>query len=106
MNKVQIEPLSVIVAWSETMLRCAQDGEWLALAELEAKRRALIAVAMAALPDVAEDQDHYRQILQRVLRLDQQILPLAQAGHTELAKQLQTISVGRSAMQAYAVPGR
>ena len=106
MNKAHAEPLSVILDWSEAMLRCAQAGEWLALAELEARRRDLIAVAMAAPPATTEEQDHYRKILQRVLRLDQQIMPLAQAGHAELAKQLQTITVGRNAVQAYGPLGR
>jgi hypothetical protein len=106
MNEAQAEQLSVIVAWSESMLRCARAGEWLELAELEARRRDLIAIATAAPPLSAQGQDNYRQTLQRVLLLDQQVIALAQSGHTALAKQLQTMSVGRNAVQAYASLGR
>ena len=97
MSAALLETWSDIVALSETMLRCAENGEWLELADLEAKRRAVIATAVAP-----ADTDRYANAIQRILALDQRTMLLAQAGHATLAKQLQTLNIGRSAIHAYA----
>jgi hypothetical protein len=100
MSAALLDPLSDIVVLSETMLSCAERGEWLELADLEAKRHALIAAAMQ--PPEAAARDSYVQAARRILALDQRTLALAQAGHSALAKQLQSINTGRNAVQAYA----
>ncbi len=82
------------------MLRCAEAGEWLELAGLEHKRLALITMVMT--PPDAATRDAYAQVARRILAIDQRTIALAQAGHSALGKQLQSINTGRSAVQAYA----
>ncbi len=87
------------------MLRDAEAGEWLELVELESQRRPLISAAMQAQrPDT--DCSEYAGALQTLLALDQQIMALAQAGQAALVKQLQAITVGRSAVRVYAQQSR
>ncbi len=100
MRATPLDPLSDIIALSEPMLRCAERGDWLELAGLEAKRRALITAVMQ--PPEAAACAGYAPAAQRILDLDRRTLILAQAGHSSLAKQLQNINIGRSAVQAYA----
>ena len=100
MSGVPSESFSEVVAISEAMLCCAQQGEWMRLAELEIARRALIATTMHA-PEAGQ-AEAYGVAARRLLALDQRTFELAQAGQTSLAKQLQTFNVGRNAIQAYA----
>lgn len=90
---------------TEAMLSHAEAAEWLELAALENQRRALIAGNLQAAPDDASTAE-YAGTLQRLLALDARIMALAQAGHSALAKQLQAIGLGRSAVQAYAQQSR
>ena len=99
MSEALFGPWSDIVVLSETMLRCAERGEWLELADLEAKRQALITATMQ--PPEAAARSDYALAARRILDLDQRTQALAQAGHSALAKQLQSINTGRSAVQAY-----
>lgn len=81
------------------MLRCAERGEWLQLADVEAQRYAFITAAMH-LQD-AEASEACAQSTRRILEIDQRTMALAQAGHSELAKQLRSINTGRNAVHAY-----
>ncbi len=99
MSAVSRDPLSDILVLSEKMLRCAERGEWLDLADLETKRYAVIIAAM--LPPEASAIAAYARSVQRILDLDQRTQALAQAGHSSLAKQLRSINTGRSAVLAY-----
>jgi hypothetical protein len=99
MSVASADPLSDIVVLSETMLRCAERGEWLELADLETKRYALIAAAMP--PPEAATSEAYARSVQRILDLDLRTQALAQAGHSSLAQQLRSINTGRSAVHAY-----
>lgn len=99
MSAAPRDPLLDIVVLSETMLRCAERGEWLELADLEAKRYVLITAAMP--PSEAATSEAYARSVQRILDLDLRTQALAQAGHSSLAKQLRSINTGRSAVHAY-----
>ena len=96
---------ATIIAMSAALLRHAEAGEWLELAALENQRRALINTGMRAPPADVDCAD-YAQALQTLLSLDKQTMALAHAGQVELAKQLQVIGLGRSAVQAYAQQDR
>lgn len=100
MSGVPIESFSELVALSEAMLCCAQQGEWLQLADLEIKRRALIETTMQT--PAADAVEAYEIVARRLLALDQRTLALALAGQANLAQQLQTLNIGRNAVQAYA----
>ena len=82
------------------MLRCAENGAWVELADLEIKRRAALAAVTA--PGDATACDRYTEAIQHILALDQRTILLAQSGHAMLARQLQTLNIGRSAIRAYA----
>ena len=99
MSAALCDPLSDIIVLSETMLCCAEQGKWLELADLEARRYVLIAAAKPPLEVTAIPA--YARSVQRILALDRRTQVLAQAGHSVLAKQLRGINIGRSAVHAY-----
>lgn len=97
----QSKKLAAIVALSETMLQCAEAGDWLELARLEIERRALIERDMTRLP-ASETQQAYAEAARRILTLDERTLSLALAGRVGIAEQLHAFNTGRNAVQAYA----
>lgn len=99
MSSALCDCLSDIIALSETMLCCAEQGKWLELADLEVKRHALITAAKLS-PGVTTIAAYARSV-QRILDIDRRTQALAQAGHSALAKQLRGIYIGRSAVHAY-----
>lgn len=103
MHTAAQDPWAELVRVTETMLRCAERGEWLELAALEIQRRDMIGTAP---PLEAAARDTYAQAVRHILAVDQRTAALAQAGHADLAKQLQNIHAGRSAIQAYARQAR
>ncbi len=99
MSGVPIESFSEIMALSEAMLGCAQQDEWLQLADLEIKRRALIETTMQT--PAADAVEAYEIVTRRLLALDRCTIDLAQAGQSSLAKQMHALNTGRDAIQAY-----
>lgn len=101
MNDLQSKNFAAIIALSETMLQCAEQGDWLQLAGLESQRRALIEKHMTQ-ASVNETQGAYAEAARRILALDERTMSLALAGRSSIAKQIQTFNIGRSAVHAYA----
>lgn len=93
-------PLSLIIELSRAMLEAARQSDWVAVAEYEQKRRAMITRAFSAAAGAVAVGGLAAEI-EQVLRLDRELMALAEGARNDCAAQLRTLRNGKKALRAY-----
>ena len=91
------------LALSQGMATRAESGEWAAVIELEAKRRALLEQAFAT--RVPADE-FVAERVRAILDLDKVLMTLSLDARERVAAELSSASKGRKATSAYQSAGR
>lgn len=96
-------PLSLILELSRAMLDAARHGDWAAVSDYEQKRRALITRTFAEKTDLTGIAAFVTDIAE-VLRLDHELIALAESVRGDIAGQLGTLRKNKKAIKAYKSP--
>jgi translation initiation factor 2B subunit (eIF-2B alpha/beta/delta family) len=81
-----------------------ESGDWGAAAELEAERRGLVEVIFDGPPPAAE-LSAITATLREVVRVNDELVGLAEHRRRALEREADTAAVGRAAVRAYAAAG-
>ena len=104
MNAAAVEtPLDEALALSAAMLEAARAQDWIAVANLEAARSALLRDALegSARPSAAE----LATALPKILDCDRALIELGEAARTEISAKLLEFRQGQRARVAYSDSG-
>jgi len=94
-----------IVALARRMGEAARAGDWEAVTDLEASRRARIAEYFAA-AEGADDAAAVAAGIEALLAIDRDVMELARARMGALGAELNALQTGRRVVQAYAAAGQ
>jgi len=100
----QAVSIDTIMEMTLAMDEASCSGEWDAVTDLEQKRQPLIRTFfgdLTQLVDGPESSDKLKQLIQKILTTDLQIMQRADQTRTVLSKELQTINKGQQVAQAY-----
>lgn len=96
MDNAQITTLRAL---TQDLLRCAQSGEWGAVAEYERKRKPILFAVFDASSQGTSQQRG--ALLNEILMVDREVLQLAGQHRGELAVLLRRTGQGRAVLKAY-----
>ncbi len=94
------EQLQQVIDLSQQMLEMAQGGKWEAVAELEVRRKQLVAVCFQH-PTNTQNAPEVAVSIREILSLNQQISDLVRGGREQLTGEIHSRNVGRAATAAY-----
>ncbi len=92
--------LEEIIGLSRDMLARAKDNQWAEVAELEARRRTLVASCFAQ-PGTGQDTNEVAASIREILRLNHEVTELGKRARETLGSEIRTHGVGRAARRAY-----
>jgi hypothetical protein len=92
--------LEAIILLSKDMLAKAGDGEWALVAEIEGRRRELVARCFEQ-PTTQRDAPEVADAIREILRLNQQITELGGRCQERLGNEINISKRGRTASAAY-----
>ena len=92
-----------VVAMTRRMLEMAEQGDWLALAELEPKR---LEQLQGALEGKVKAPEPVRERLMALQALDRRILKLTVAARQNLTAEMSELQKGRKGAKAYRTSSR
>lgn len=95
--------LEVLIQASEKMLVLAQTGEWEQVAALEIERRQRLEELLGGLGQEQRERNaaQLRQVMERMLELDRQLIQLGQQARADAAQSLRQSQSARRATAAY-----
>ena len=96
-------PHAEILSLCEAMLASAHEQDWIAVANLEAARSALLNNLLEGQPPVSVEWQ--AEVLPRILDYDRELLRLGESAHTELSGKIIQFRHGQRAQTAYADAG-
>jgi hypothetical protein len=100
MSASRIGEFGRLLELTEALKGHLERGEWGAAAELELERRALVERVFDVAPDAAE-LPVLTATLREVVRINDELIGLAEHRRRAVARELDLLSVGREASRAY-----
>lgn len=100
----QAVTIDTIMEMTRAMDEASSSGQWDVVTDVEQKRQPFIKTYfgdLSQLVDGAESTDKLQQLIQKILTTDLQIMQRADTARTAVSKELQSISKGQRASQAY-----
>ncbi len=101
----RVAEFGLLLQLTETLKSHLERGNWGAAAELEQERRSLVERVFDVAPDAAE-LPVLTATLREVVRLNDELIGLAEHRRRAIARELDLLAVGREASRAYGGAGR